>query len=721
MTGQEGDSGSEDILDKMSDLFAEIDDLCEGVDHDLLDIKDALISKRGRSGGSAPTDSGETRSEELRAARPTGPQRLSFKRRPFRSAPRRTPPSFISDGDSQDEPAPGEGGPEAPEETKAESQRSDPEPTSRRTIAMTPEELAAFELELEEPEESPDFDLEEEPGESPDFDLEEEPEKSPDLDLEEEPEEHLALDLEEKPEAQSVDDLEDDDELVEPGAVTPAEPTGPEFEAGGTVAVTREELDRKPFTEVEAGEQLAPGDIESALLAAPEVGAAVGAATQLMGAAATPTVDVFETLPPKTGTEEKTDSEVSGPTEESTGAPQTPPDSDGSEPILEISPKRASPKRLDKAMAELMTQMPVATSPVTEDQQPPGEDSARPAVIDAEMIALLQKSKKPEKKTSDKPTRPPRLALTVHPEALEEAFTSLLGVEGAEVACVFTFEEKLTLRHVQGIEPDDLSKLRPLFESTVEQEASQLVLDSFKERGFEEAIGFFRSGVSVPVLAQGQFVGLLFAGSSKPGTLAYGATKKLELLAESLGTRFERAAPEERNTGSLVKAVRLPEVNPVKFLVGGGLLLGLAVIWTLAGTYHGATTRSPRPTPTQSEKIIRVETASPEVLAITLLREIKFRRWPEIYRMLSPQLQQAGTEEELTKLLAGWVEDAAHRWDLDSRRPMVLKTGDNYVTVSIEPGPEAEGKKPWSWIFVKEDSGWKLFEMKGPVSLSPKV
>ncbi len=667
MTEKEGGGGSEDILDKMSELFAEIDDLCDGLDHDLVDIKDSLKEKREEASNSAPDDSqGKVKSsgsfEGIGGGRPVGPQRLSFQRRSFRSAPRKK--RGIVPRTPEDKPK------EKPED-KRDEQPGPVVESQGATVMVSPEDSKAYVTSSEAPE----------PAEQPDTES-----------------------------GQTV-------------AMTPEE-------LETELAELEEEAESEELGELEApDDQLAPGDIEATLIESPTQ---VGASTQLMGAHAAPDSGLFD-KPPKSEApvEPRDESEVAPSEIESVGVEgaeeqvdESPPESPPAEEPekapnrSEAAPERAPPKRLDQEMAELITTVskPVKDAP---EESAPAEESGRPSVMDADMIALLQKSKK--KQVEEKPA--PQLSptdLTVHPSALEEAFKALSAVEGAELVCVFTHETKLTLRHIRGVAPDDLSKLRPLFDRTLEEQNLQLVLDTFKERGFEEALGFFRSGVSVPVLAQGRLVGILFVGSSKPGVLAYGAAKKLEMMAESLASRFKRVTPEQRKSGSLVQAVKLPESNPVKLLMGGVLLVGLALIWTLSGTYYGATTRTPRPTPTENEQILKIEKVGPEVVSITLLREVNFRRWAEAYQMLSPQLQEAVSQEQFTELFAKWVEDGGNRWDLGSRRPMVLDPGENFTTVSIEPGPQTKGGKPWKWVFVKEKTGWKLADMKGPLTFTSK-
>ena len=381
------------------------------------------------------------------------------------------------------------------------------------------------------------------------------------------------------------------------------------------------------------------------------------------------------------------------------------------------------PTRLDGALAEILKSE--AQKPEKkQEQEVPEIDPDKTTVLEADFASMLKKQNRPAKEPLGRREPPtPPTNLNVDLAALEDCFFKLLAIKKVEKVAILERKDQLILRHLDGMGPDEASILKALFKETVQAQKSQIILDSSKG-SFSSCAGVFRSGFCIPVVSQGYLVAILFGGSRSADALAYGEAKKAEALAETLAEHYRitkpkvekpRAKPKAKAT--VVEEAMQTDPAAKKILRAAMILVGIALFWTLAGTFKSDKPKEEAPTTLVNEKVVALDRARPEVVADTVLRWMQIRHLNRAHSLFTPKLQQRISAKDFRSKLAGWLVEESNRLDLGGRSRSSVSSGKNQVVVQISPGPNSPGRPTWNWTFIYGEKGWQLSTMDGPLSI----
>lgn len=139
-----------------------------------------------------------------------------------------------------------------------------------------------------------------------------------------------------------------------------------------------------------------------------------------------------------------------------------------------------------------------------------------------------------------------------------------------------------------------------------------------------------------------------------------------------------------------------------------GVVLVLALILLLV-TFLPEPTR-PKKEPSLPPPVTE-QTANPLGVARAFLTELRLGESGASYGLLSERLRGRLSKEIYERHLKAWLASESVRWELRYREPRAGVTRE--LTAEVLLPPPGRRSKTWTWVLVKEESGWKLDRLEG--------
>ncbi|MBI3926960.1 MAG: GAF domain-containing protein [Armatimonadetes bacterium] len=264
------------------------------------------------------------------------------------------------------------------------------------------------------------------------------------------------------------------------------------------------------------------------------------------------------------------------------------------------------------------------------------------------------------------------------------------------------------VRGVFGMAPDVLATQKPvalLLEKARHEGRACLVLDADQEPIFRTMVELldFRSALCIPMVREsGEVIGVLYGDSERAaGVYSHSSLHRGEELCGELAERWN---------GTPAAALPPPPPKPPIAAVIAAVLALTAIGWGLARPAS-----RPAPIPTAAPPLVTPQTARPETIAESFLREIRAHHFADAHRLLSFRLQEELPLSAFERRCVEWSQDDTNRWELQYRRVRVQESGDTFARFVVEP--RQPDRAAWTWKLARQSDGWRIDEMpEGPFS-----